>query len=150
MAQRKSPASASKRCTVCHRTKRIGLFYSKSNKCKACFNKTSKSNARGRYLLETYGITEAEYSLQNTLQGNRCAICGGGSRIRLAVDHNHKNGKIRGLLCKRCNRTLGYYRDNPMPFLRAAAYLESDGIWYEPTQGPVPGQSVEASEDRAT
>lgn len=146
MAQRKSPASASKRCTVCHRTKRIGLFYAGKNKCKACFNKTSKSQARNRYLLETYGLTTTQYEKQLAIQNRKCAICLSGSRIRFAVDHNHKNGKIRGLLCKRCNRTLGYYRDNPTPFLRAAAYLESDGIWHEPTQGPVPGTSSEADE----
>lgn len=146
MAQRKSPASASKRCTACHRTKRIGLFYAGKNKCKACFNKTSKNKSRDRYLKETYGISEQSYLTQLATQGGRCWICGGGSRIRLAVDHNHKNGKLRGLLCKRCNRTLGYYRDNSAIFLRASSYLESDGIWHEPTQGPVPGTSSEASE----
>jgi len=59
-------------------------------------------------------------------QNGVCWICGGKSgKKRLAVDHDHKTGEVRGLLCKRCNRMLGYYRDNAESFARAAAYLRS-------------------------
>jgi hypothetical protein len=58
-------------------------------------------------------------------QGGVCAICkreATGKR-RFAIDHNHKNGKIRGLLCYRCNLGLGSFEDDPFLMARAIAYL---------------------------
>lgn len=53
----------------------------------------------------TYGITHAEYQALYTAQGGLCAICqrANGKTRRLAVDHNHETGEVRGLLCKTCN-----------------------------------------------
>ncbi|SHU54419.1 endonuclease VII domain-containing protein [Mycobacteroides abscessus] len=53
----------------------------------------------------TYGITPAEYQALYTAQGGVCAICqrATGKTRRLAVDHNHQTGEVRGLLCKTCN-----------------------------------------------
>ena len=59
-------------------------------------------------------------------QNGVCWICGGKSgKKRLAVDHDHKTGEVRGLLCKRCNRMLGYYRDAADTFEKAAVYLRT-------------------------
>ncbi|WP_424923390.1 endonuclease VII domain-containing protein [Actinocrispum wychmicini] len=60
------------------------------------------------------------------MQGGRCAICqrATGRGKRLAVDHNHATGEVRGLLCKPCNRdVLGHLRDDVSAFERAIVYL---------------------------
>ena len=58
-------------------------------------------------------------------QNGRCAICNGTRRQRLSVDHCHKTGRVRGLLCRMCNgRLLTSARDNPEVLRNAANYLE--------------------------
>lgn len=59
-------------------------------------------------------------------QNGRCAICLCKPRTkRLAVDHNHKTGKVRGLLCSRCNHgLLGYAHDSVEMLLRAYEYVK--------------------------
>lgn len=78
---------------------------------------------------KTYGITAEEYDALYRWQGGRCAICrrATGAARRLAVDHNHETGEVRGLLCKPCNRYgLGMFaRDNPEVLDRAAEYLRN-------------------------
>lgn len=55
-------------------------------------------------------LTDAEYDALLTYQGGRCAICGNPPKARrLHVDHDHRTGKVRGLLCFRCNRALPNY-----------------------------------------
>jgi hypothetical protein len=58
-------------------------------------------------------------------QDGRCAICGAerGTR-RLAIDHDHTTGFIRGLLCVRCNTGLGSFRDDPELLRKAIEYLD--------------------------
>lgn len=62
-------------------------------------------------------------------QGGCCAICGrtrnvGKRRMRLAVDHCHKTGIVRGILCTHCNQALGQMQDSPDLLRKAADYLE--------------------------
>jgi hypothetical protein len=53
------------------------------------------------------GLSLAEYDALLAAQGGGCAICGNPPKTRrLDVDHDHKSGKVRGLLCHRCNRAL--------------------------------------------
>lgn len=63
-----------------------------------------------------YNITLEDYDTLFQLQGGVCAICGkpetSAKVSNLAVDHNHINGSIRGLLCNKCNRGLGYFEDD--------------------------------------
>lgn len=60
-----------------------------------------------------YGITVEDFDAMLRLQKNKCAVClssaPGGRWSRFAVDHCHKSGKVRGLLCMSCNTTLGRY-----------------------------------------
>lgn len=61
-------------------------------------------------------------------QDGRCAICGegpsgSGAAGRLHVDHSHKDGTVRALLCNGCNRGLGYFGDSPDLLMSAVAYL---------------------------
>jgi Recombination endonuclease VII len=55
-------------------------------------------------------------------QDGMCAICGR-KRRRLCVDHCHRHGHLRGLLCGRCNSGVGFFSDSPPLLLRAALYL---------------------------
>lgn len=76
---------------------------------------------------EKYGITEAEYLAIYEHQGGYCYICrrANGSKKRLSVDHCHKTGVVRGLLCSSCNaRVLGHLRDDTVALQRAIDYLE--------------------------
>ncbi|GAB4588702.1 endonuclease VII domain-containing protein [Nocardia sp. IFM 10818] len=86
----------------------------------------TRETAHGRHLETTYGITKAEYQAILAHQGGKCAICqrATGARRRLAVDHSHADGTVRGALCKPCNRNvLGHLRDDPAAFRRAIDYL---------------------------
>jgi hypothetical protein len=61
-------------------------------------------------------------------QNNVCAICGGLNKnnFKLAIDHCHETGKIRGILCSHCNSGLGMFRDNTELMLKAIKYLENN------------------------
>ena len=68
--------------------------------------------ARRRNLKAKYGLTVREYESIHVAQSGKCAICGRDENGRkLAVDHNHKTGEIRGLLCDSCNPRLGILED---------------------------------------
>lgn len=78
-----------------------------------------------------YGLSLAEYGEKLVAQGGVCAICGQpetsmlhGKVKPLSVDHSHKTGKIRELLCHHCNHLLGHAKDDRDILLKAAAYLE--------------------------
>lgn len=81
--------------------------------------------ARDAYLRATYGITLAEYNVILAYQNGVCAVCGRPPKKQsLHVDHNHKTGKVRGLLCWTCNLDLIGKRTDPDVFRAAARYLE--------------------------
>lgn len=83
-----------------------------------------------RAKLRGYGLTESSYAALKKVQNNRCAICGvdeTSSRCpagRLGIDHDHSTGKVRGLLCSRCNSAIGLLYDCPEILQSAARYLE--------------------------
>lgn len=78
--------------------------------------------------LKRYGITKDGFHAMMAEQGGGCAICGGDNRDLknrpiLYVDHCHDTGKIRGLLCDRCNRGIGCLKEDETVLTRALAYL---------------------------
>lgn len=84
--------------------------------CKECSNRISRNNS----LKRKFGITESEYNSMSEAQNNLCAICGQpetrvkfGKPTKLAVDHNHRTGAIRQLICFRCNVVIGRIEENP-------------------------------------
>lgn len=83
-------------------------------------------------LQRTYGITLAEYDSLFAAQGGKCAICLGDPKGRNAVngrfdvDHCHKTGRVRGLLCGDCNTSLGKLNDDVPSLQRAIQYLEGN------------------------
>jgi hypothetical protein len=73
------------------------------------------------HLKSTYGLTINGFEAMCQRQHHRCAICG---RLRtLVVDHNHKTGRARQLLCHACNHGLGSFRDSSTLCMKAAQYL---------------------------
>jgi hypothetical protein len=99
-----------------NRDKRLAYY-----KLRYPFRKVSIRNAD---LQKRYGIGIKEYNLLFKRQGGICAICGGSPGKRnLAVDHDHGDGKIRGLLCARCNRLLGCSLDKQSVLRAAIRYL---------------------------
>lgn len=79
---------------------------------------------RTKHLMGLYGITSGEYEQLLTAQGGRCAVCRRPPlRTRLAVDHDHRTGFIRGLLCNHCNLRVIGKQVSPDVFRSAAEYL---------------------------
>lgn len=84
-----------------------------------------------KILERSYGITAGQFERLLIQQGGRCAICRqfeaargpDGQRQRLAVDHDHASGEVRGLLCGTCNRALGLFKDDGIALARAIVYL---------------------------
>src|SRR5674476_255535 len=91
-------------------------FYQRNkDKIKLKSNQDYVVNKEARWatdIMTVYGITQIEYKEMFKRQEDCCAICGRHQSLfkrRLHVDHNHETGKVRSLLCGRCNTGLGYY-----------------------------------------
>jgi|ERR1035437_2512659 hypothetical protein len=139
-----------KKCTKCGKKKALGAFYTNNKakdkltyRCKGCksiYNKTFlkkylsnpktktlyKKLKRNWELKSLYGITLKDYNILLKKQNNKCAICPTKytkNKI-LCVDHNHKTGKVRGLLCHDCNKGLGLFKDRLQITRKVVLYLE--------------------------
>jgi hypothetical protein len=88
----------------------------------------SSPEALRRQRLKKFGLTESQYDEMLAAQGGTCAICHGACPTgwRLAVDHDHETGQVRGLLCLRCNSALGLFHEQPERLRSALAYLSAD------------------------
>ncbi len=82
------------------------------------------STWRRNYLKSEYGLTVEAYKAMLEAQNGVCALClrNRHKTRHLCVDHNHKNGKVRGILCNPCNRSLGLVEDTKW-LERAISYL---------------------------
>lgn len=84
----------------------------------------SKERVRQHQLMAHYGIGLDEYNALLAQQGGLCGICSAPPTETLCVDHCHATGKVRGLLCRKCNTGLGCYGDDIDKMKTAIAYLE--------------------------
>lgn len=96
-----------------------------------CSDACSSRSQMDRYLRRTYGISADQYDTMFEGQLGVCKLCGSEGfvmkethKLRLVVDHCHKDGHVRGLLCHNCNRALGLLKDNTETLNKAIAYLE--------------------------
>jgi len=118
-------------CYDCGKEKLLEKFAKSKNqpqgrvyRCKSCMNKYQPRRK--------YGLSHKDLSELMAKQHSVCAICGQpetmkrrGTLQRLAIDHDHKTGKVRGLLCSKCNSALGYFNDNIGHVKNAFKYLKS-------------------------
>ena len=70
-----------------------------------------KRDYKSESLWQRYGLLKEDLERMKTEQSNRCKICNK-SAIRLVIDHNHLTGKVRGLLCDKCNQGVGYIENH--------------------------------------
>ncbi len=91
-------------------------------------NKEYAKSRHHKYALAAYGLTVENYNELLEKQNMCCAICKRdtptGKWKRFCVDHCHKTGKVRGLLCNECNRGMGLLKDDPSLLIKAANYLK--------------------------
>jgi len=66
-----------------------------------------------------------KYGVGRAPEDAKCAICGHrrASARDICIDHDHSTGKFRGYLCHKCNRGIGFLKDDPLLVLKAADYL---------------------------
>ena len=121
-----------KRCSTCKKEKPLNCFHGsheKSNISTRCQDCVSAS-----FLQYRYKMSVEEFNRFREEQNNSCAICKveleikKGSTFRskqVAVDHCHKTGNVRGLLCSACNTGLGHFRDDLTLLESAIVYLST-------------------------
>lgn len=135
--------NAKKRCTKCQEEKDREAF-GKTAKgtlqswCKVCTGQASNAWHKQRpewrrnaNLKHNHRITTEEYNALLERQGGNCAACGladtalhYGKPRSLAVDHCHQTGKLRGLLCGKCNQALGLLDDSPEKIEALLKYIQ--------------------------
>lgn len=129
-------------CSRCKKKKSFDDFHKSNTEasgrksaCKDCLNKVSRKYIRkidpivrrNRHLLRNYGITLKEFNNLLKIQRGRCCICVCllNKASRPHIDHSHKTGEVRGILCQNCNHLLGNAKDNIKILLAAIRYLEN-------------------------
>lgn len=95
----------------------------KRKRCTTHLEAVRKTNRRSVWKCSGLDPDEA----QEVWDRGECALCGRKDG-RLSVDHDHKTGRIRGLLCDLHNRGLGYFQDDPQLLRDAADYVETEGV----------------------
>ena len=98
-----------------HNQKKNGL----DSWCRSCRSTYRSSINRGRFR----NVISDEALIELKTNTKECVICG--AEEKLVVDHDHKTGAVRGILCNHCNRGLGHFRDDPSVLEFARIYLLS-------------------------
>ncbi len=146
-----SSCIAEKVCCICNQLKPASEYHRNArlssglcSQCKQCRKQTYKDNPQWRessivakkirladprvrkneQLMSKYRITIDQYEDMVEKQGGVCKICSSPPGNKgLYVDHCHKSGEVRGLLCQYCNTLLGMAKDNSDILYRAIDYL---------------------------
>lgn len=121
-------------CAACKTDKPIDAFTEAwRSYCAEC----TRAQAKDRYrnsggiervyaanLATNYNMTPEQYAAKMESQEGRCAICGDKPTRRLHVDHDHKTGALRDLLCSHCNHAIGHAKEDPARLRAMIEYLE--------------------------
>lgn len=126
-----------KKCSKCLEEKALEGFYNKrgSHICKECkkvatreWKRAYPGYHRKNILMKQYGLSLEQYDRMREQQGFCCYICRepeeNNQYGQLDVDHCHSSGKVRALLCSKCNTGLGLFRDSPELLNAAVEYLK--------------------------
>ena len=118
-------------CRTCNKEQDISEFYvTKKNDCKngLYINVHCKTcdrlKGKTKFRYTKYRVTNEEYELMYNIRNGHCDICDNMFEV-LCIDHCHNTKKVRGLLCKRCNSSLGYLDDRLDLAENAASYLKN-------------------------
>lgn len=135
-------------CTTCGVEKELDAFHNykkgpqgKAYRCKECDTAARKAYqekqcpekkrvmARARLMRSKYGIELSDFDAMHERAGGVCEICKGPPTTyqgyeTLCVDHCHTTGKVRGLLCNKCNQALGLFQDSTWNLEAAISYLQ--------------------------
>lgn len=113
-------------CSKCKKWKSVDSFPVSSRSasgrhsyCYSCMAEYRRTWLRNKF----YGITDAEYNKAVDAHGGKCAMCG--RYEELVIDHCHKTGKFRGLICRLCNGLLGRFKDSTQQLQNAIDYLNN-------------------------
>jgi hypothetical protein len=141
---RYAPDATERRCTFCGKVKPLGEFgpleagqLGRRSECRACVArklrrdraKASPEAKERRRLAERRSKALKAYgpaglaACERIIAGEGCDICGKRTK-RMAIDHDHDTGEVRGILCKDCNLILGWVKDDAVRLRNMAAYLE--------------------------
>jgi hypothetical protein len=117
------------RCKECYRKKEIQKYHSLTPEEKAQKRKSNPCNTpeyRKQYKLKTYyGLTVEEFSSMILKQNNQCKICQD-QLENPQVDHCHTTGKVRGILCRACNTSLGLLKENVNTLRNMISYINDN------------------------
>jgi hypothetical protein len=98
--------------------------------CTSCDNEHQKAryaanqpSIREKRNAARYGLTVEQYRELLAKTDGKCSVCGD-KHSGMHVDHSHRTGKVRGLLCKHCNLAIGHAKDSPARLRALAKYLE--------------------------
>ena len=108
-------------CVACRRLRDIAK-YSKSKLSR------SRDDARSRQIYTRYRMSLDDWDQVFAAQGKRCAICFTTEPVNglnWCVDHDHRTGAVRGILCPRCNSAIGFLNDDAELLARAADYIKT-------------------------
>lgn len=124
-------------CIRCGFVGEPDLFRKGRNVCLPCQSSYSKNwysknwhsvkETEKKKRVNSYGISVEEYDRAVVEQGNKCKICSTSfATVLPRIDHCHKTGIVRGLLCNQCNAGLGMFRDNLSNLEKAIGYLRDE------------------------
>jgi len=140
MTQPQTATAESKLCGRCGVVKALDNFYDnrryktgKASYCKECHSGYYRSRCPEKRRLEAvkykYGLSEEAYYQLKLSAKNKCQTCGtpeGDTKpTKLVVDHCHETGKVRGMICDKCNRALGLVGDNIQTLQNLITYLNN-------------------------
>jgi hypothetical protein len=119
-------------CNRCQERKPVGEFpalLGGKYHCRSCLNEANHVQQ-----LRRMKCSPAQFQALLQAQNGKCAICGAthghrscrGEVCRLAVDHDHQTGEVRGLLCNNCNRGLGRFKESVQNLEAALRYLKRE------------------------
>jgi hypothetical protein len=121
----------SKTCSTCDVIKPLSDFFSYKNGnyhscCKCCSKLKCQEYHKNTYRFARHGISKEQFGAMILGQDSNCIICKKELSSESNIDHDHITGKIRGVLCGKCNKGLGLFNDDVNALKNAIKYLNNN------------------------